>query len=109
MTRPAAANLRSGDDDLGRDEIDTDAGTAPMVQLAAVEPVAVDPAQAAKLIGVSKSMFFKLVSAGRIGPAGVKLGRCVRFSLSELRAWGEAGMPPRHEWAARQGRNGGLK
>ena len=43
-------------------------------------------------------MFFKLADAGLIGPPGVRLGRCVRYPLTELRAWAEAGMPPRHEW-----------
>ena len=70
----------------------------PPSRLAPLEPFAVDAAQAAALIGVSRSMFFKLVDAGRIGPTGVRLGRCVRYPLPELRAWVAAGMPPRHEW-----------
>jgi excisionase family DNA binding protein len=78
---------------------DPDLPFEPPVRLQAIEPLAVDATQAAALIGVSRGMFFKLVDAGRIGPAGVRLGRCVRYPLPELRAWVEAGMPPRHEWA----------
>ena len=64
----------------------------------AIEPIAVSPEQAAALLGLSRSMFYKQLEAGHIGPAGVRLGKCIRFPLAELRAWAAAGMPPRHEW-----------
>ena len=67
-------------------------------RIAAVEPLAVDTKQAATLLGLSRAMFYKMAEAGRIGPRGVRLGKCVRFPLAELRAWAAAGMPPRHEW-----------
>ena len=51
------------------------------VRLRAIEPLAGDAAQVAALIGISRGMCFKLVDAGRIGPAGVHLGRCVRYPL----------------------------
>lgn len=63
-----------------------------------IEPIAVAPEQAAALLGLSRSMFYKQLEAGRIGPAGVRLGKCIRFPLAELRAWAAAGMPPRHKW-----------
>ncbi|MBI1338079.1 MAG: helix-turn-helix domain-containing protein [Phycisphaera sp.] len=75
-----------------------------MVGIAPIEPLAVDVTQAAALIGVSRSAFYKLVSAGRIGPRGVQLGKHVRYPLAELREWAAAGMPPRHEWAGRRDR-----
>lgn len=66
--------------------------------LAPVEPLAVDSGQAARLLGLSRSMFYKMAEAGQIGPMGRRLGKCVRYSVAELRAWAAAGMPPRHEW-----------
>ena len=60
--------------------------------------LAVTPAEAAKMIGVSRSMFFKLLNAGRIGPMGTRLGRCHRFSVDELQRWVAAGMPRRELW-----------
>ena len=66
---------------------------------AQIEPIALDIDQAAALIGVSRSMFYELMDAGKIGPMGVKFGpKCVRFPLAELRAWAEAGMPSREIW-----------
>ncbi len=70
----------------------------------AIEPIAVDVDQAAALIGVSRSMFYALLDAGKIGPMGVKLGaKCHRFPLAELRAWAEAGMPSREQWQRLRG------
>ena len=66
--------------------------------IAPLEPLAVDAQQAAKLLGLSRSMFYKMAEAGRIGPQGVQLGKCKRYSLAELRAWTAAGMPRRELW-----------
>jgi len=64
-----------------------------------IELIALNAKQAASLIGVSRSMFYELMDAGKIGPMGVKFGpKCVRFPLAELRAWAEAGMPSREIW-----------
>ena len=67
-------------------------------QTALIEPLAVDAEQAAGLLGLSRSMFYKMADAGQIGPMGRRFGKCIRYSLTELRAWAAAGMPPRHEW-----------
>jgi len=71
-----------------------------VIKLAAIEPLAVDAEQAAVLLGMSRSMFYKMTEAGQIGPIGRRFGKCVRYSLAELRSWSEAGMPPRHLWQA---------
>lgn len=68
------------------------------VNTTTVEPLAVDAADAAALLGLSRSMFYKMAEAGQIGPSGVRLGRCLRYPLAELRAWAAAGMPRREEW-----------
>lgn len=54
--------------------------------------------EAAELIGVSRSKFFELASAGRL-PRPVRLGaRCPRWVLSEMRAWIAAGAPDTRSW-----------
>ena len=77
---------------------DQDKGLPKDLPVAAVEPLALTPEQAASLLGLSRSMFFKMAESGQIGPMGRRFGRCLRYGLSELRAWVSAGMPPRHEW-----------
>jgi excisionase family DNA binding protein len=67
-----------------------------------LEPLAVDAREAAALLGLSRSMFYKMMEAGRIGPQGRRFGKAVRFSVAELRAWAAAGMPPRHVWQSRK-------
>jgi excisionase family DNA binding protein len=59
---------------------------------------------AAELLGISRSQFFKLHAAGRIGPLPVYLGsRAPRWVRSELEAWLQAGAPNRQKWQAMRG------
>jgi len=66
-------------------------------------------AEAATLLGISRSAFYSLLSSGRIGPVGIRFGRSVRWSLDELRAWLSAKdavtglLPTREQWLALQG------
>jgi predicted DNA-binding transcriptional regulator AlpA len=66
----------------------------------APEPLAVGAREAARLLGVALSTFWRWDSSGELGPRGVK--KCGRrlWALSELRAWVAAGMPRRSEWQA---------
>jgi excisionase family DNA binding protein len=58
----------------------------------------VDAAEAAELIGIARSTFWKLHSSGRT-PAPLRLGgRVVRWRRDELAAWVAAGCPPREKW-----------
>ena len=51
-----------------------------------IEPLLINAAQTAKILGISVAMYHRLLSSGRIGPARIRLGtKCVRFSVSELR------------------------
>ena len=53
---------------------------------------------AAKMLGVSRSQFWKLHSAGKL-PTPVKLGaRATRWRVDELKAWVSAGCPERQRW-----------
>ena len=62
------------------------------------EPLLVDAAGVGTLLGISRNMVWKLHSTGRLGPPPVRLGRCVRWRVGELRAWVEAGCPARDQW-----------
>jgi len=64
----------------------------------ATAPLAVGPAEAARLIGMGKTAFYKALDSGHIGPQGRKIGGKRLFPVCELKAWVAAGMPPRKEW-----------
>jgi excisionase family DNA binding protein len=52
----------------------------------------IDLATVARLLGVSKSHARRLADAGRM-PSGIRLGRIVRWSRSELTDWINQGCP----------------
>ena len=65
----------------------------------AITPLLLSREQAAiALGGISVSHLDRLERAGKIGPSPVKLGRCIVYSVDELRRWCEAGCPSRVEW-----------
>ncbi|MCC6426019.1 MAG: helix-turn-helix domain-containing protein [Phycisphaerales bacterium] len=61
------------------------------------EPWLLTPCQLAKLLGISRAKFFRLVSSGLI-PEPIRFGRCVRWSVWVIAAWINAGCPPRDKW-----------
>lgn len=62
----------------------------------------VDTTGAARLLSISESHLFGLRRAGRFGPAPIRLGRCTRYRVDELRAWVHAGCPARARWIVMQ-------
>ena len=62
-------------------------------------PLAVDAAEAARLLGVSVSHWHAMMAAGRC-PTGFRLGRRRLWSTAELKAWLDAGAPPADRWMA---------
>jgi predicted DNA-binding transcriptional regulator AlpA len=72
------------------------------------EPLLLAARQAAALCGVSLATWHRLRSAGRIGPAPVRLGGRVLWRRAELAAWIEANCPDSRTWTAMQAarRNG---
>lgn len=66
------------------------------------QPLAVGAERAARMADVSRSTWYRLVSAGQ-APTGFTLGRRRVWTVSELRAWLEAGAPPADEWARLRG------
>jgi len=60
--------------------------------------LALRAADAAKLLGISRSQFFKLHAMGKL-PRPLRLGaRAPRWLVSELKEWLAAGAPPRDVW-----------
>ncbi len=72
-----------------------------------IEPVLLKAEQAARMLGIGRSKFYSMHSAGLL-PLPVSLGGCVRWDRLELRDWlsaknPETGLlPNRQQWAARQ-------
>ncbi|MCX5670336.1 MAG: AlpA family phage regulatory protein [Planctomycetota bacterium] len=73
---------------------------APVAPAVAPLPLLIDAAEACRLLGIGRSLFFALKSAGRL-PDPVHLGRSVRWGRAELTAWVAAGCPPRETWESR--------
>lgn len=49
-------------------------------------PILIDAKEAARLCGVSRSLWYKLQSAGRL-PKPKRLGRRVLWVVDDIRAW----------------------
>lgn len=76
-----------------------DAGMSTTSQPLAPERLALPAADTANLLGISLRHLRALDASGRL-PRPIRLGRAVRWNLAELRAWLDAGCPPRAEWEA---------
>jgi predicted DNA-binding transcriptional regulator AlpA len=63
-----------------------------------IPPLAVDTKEAARLCGVSERHFITLNEEGLLGPRPVRLKTSVRWVISELTAWLNAGCPTREQW-----------
>lgn len=59
--------------------------------------LAVSAADAARMLGISRSSWLALVSGGR-APGGIRLGRRVVWRVGELGDWLKAGAPTRDAW-----------
>ncbi len=63
------------------------------------EPYLVSAAEAARLCGVSRSLWWALHSSGQV-PLPVKVSHRTLWRADELRAWVTAGCPAREKWEA---------
>lgn len=61
------------------------------------EPLLLSAQEAAELLGIGKTLFWQLHSAGRI-PLPVKLGRRTLWRREELLGWVRKGCPSRDKW-----------
>lgn len=64
------------------------------------QSLTVDSAGAAAIVGISDSHFYVLLRTGRWGPAPIRLGRCRRYRVEEIKAWIAAGCPSHSKWEA---------
>lgn len=62
------------------------------------DQLALSPADAARLLAVSRATFFKMHSAGKLPLPVYLTPRCPRWSRSELVEWLAAGAPDRLTW-----------
>ena len=60
-------------------------------------PVLLTAAEAAALLGVSRSVFYRWDARGDV-PRPVRIGRMKRWSRLEVLRWVERRCPPRHKW-----------
>jgi excisionase family DNA binding protein len=63
-----------------------------------IEPLLVPPGEAAKMLGLSKSFFYELLSSQRIPLKPVSFGRKKLYSVAEFRAYVAAGCPTAEKW-----------
>ena len=72
-----------------------------MKNIAATEPLTLTltATQAAKLLGISRSQYYRMHTAGKV-PEPVKLGGAVRWRRLELIEWLDAGAPSRDRWSS---------
>ena len=66
------------------------------------EPLLVSAAEACALLGLSRSLFYQLLSSGRIPVASIRFGRKRLWRVDQLRQWTEAGCPSRSQWEGRK-------
>jgi predicted DNA-binding transcriptional regulator AlpA len=69
----------------------------PSVDAEVLEPLAVGAQEAARLVGIAPSSWYRLLSRG-LAPAGLRLGGRVLWSVDTLRRWIAAGCPDASAW-----------
>jgi excisionase family DNA binding protein len=74
---------------------------APAPAVTELAPVLLNCEQAAALLNISRTSFWKLHSEGKV-PMPVSFGRIVRWRREELIAWVRAGCPCRREWTGQK-------
>ena len=60
-------------------------------------PELVDLAGVAAMLGIGERTARRLDTTGRL-PRPLKVGKCKRWRIEELRDWLQAGAPPRQRW-----------
>lgn len=50
------------------------------------------------MLGITRSTYFNMRAAGRIGPQEIRFGAKILLRVAELDDWIEAGCPPRRQW-----------
>ena len=61
-------------------------------------PLLLDAEEASRMLGISRSNFYALLSSGRIGPEPINLGKRVLWKRTDLELWVENDCPNRQKW-----------
>lgn len=62
-----------------------------------LDALLISAADTAKMLGLSRTKFYELHSAGRV-PMPIKFDKRVLWRVDELKAWVNAGCPARIQW-----------
>jgi len=87
------------DGDLGKALATFEQRTRRATAPAPPPPLLCSAAEACRLLGIGKSLFYALKSSGRL-PAPIRLGRAVRWNRETLIAWCNAGCPSAERFEA---------
>jgi excisionase family DNA binding protein len=68
-----------------------------LVHAADADALVVDAKQLARLLGCGLRTLRAWDSSGKL-PAPIRIGRCVRWRIDEIRTWLDAGCPNRELW-----------
>jgi len=71
----------------------------PDPQAPALSPLLVDAAGAAKLLSISRALYYSMAADGRLGPQSLCFGRRRLWRTDELYSWVRHNCPPRNLWA----------
>ena len=74
-----------------------------MSDVVAESPLLLSIPDVAELIGSSTAHVWRMISAGKFGPAVLHLGRLARVRRDELEGWIQAGCPARVRWTWKGG------
>lgn len=99
---PARETVRLHPASPPRDAVPDDGGHALRINstlAATVGPLLVGADELGRLLGLSSRAIRRLNAAGQV-PKPLRLSGAVRWRLSEIVAWTEAGCPSRSDWEA---------
>jgi len=63
-----------------------------------VEQLLIGADEAARRLSVGRSLFYTMLSDGRLGPLPISFGKRKLWSVEELRQWIRADCPVREKW-----------
>jgi len=58
----------------------------------------------ARLLGIGRTLFYKMNNNGQLGPVAINLGRRTLWYRRELEEWVAARCPAREQWLQKEGR-----